>query len=254
VTRIVRWECGMKQPGLSTGYASRSRNVMTVEEVAIVTGHKALNTASTGLGGYYSTHNAAVHVLDGIGKACGLHTTRHLGGMLGSVEGSNIDTVGDLLFTGLDPSNNGLMIDVSVTHPVTGKGKAKYQSALVTGHAGQQVMKKKSRRYQNLCQERGMESCWFVTETTGGMAEPTIELLKRLARHHAEHIDIGRLSARDTPNALAGRRYHQWLQAFSIANARTIADRLRGAAAEALSNATLPRRNAAALLLQGEGF
>jgi hypothetical protein len=163
---------------------------MTVEEVAIVIGHKALNTASTGLGSYCSTHDAYVYVLERIAQACGLHTTRQLGGMLGSLEGSNVDTIGDLLITGLDTSNNGLMIDVTVTHPVTGKGKAKHQAARITGHAAEQAMKKKSKRYGDLCEQGGMESCWFVTETTGGMAEPTIiELLKRLSRYHAEHID-----------------------------------------------------------------
>jgi len=81
-----------------------------------------------------------------------------------------------------------------------------------------------------------------VAETTGGLSQPAIDLLKRLAKHHAEHIDIHRLSARDTPNALASRRYRQWLQAISITRARiTIADRLRGAAAEATANATVPR-------------
>ena len=52
--------------------------------------------------------------------------------------------------------------------------------------------------------------------------------------YHAENIDISRLSARDTPKALEGRCYNQWIQALSIAVARTVADRLRGAAQEAL--------------------
>ena len=42
----------------------------------------------------------------------------------------------------------------------------------------------------------------------------------------------------------------QWLQAISITRAKTNADRLRGAAAEAIANATVPRHNAAALLSQ----
>ena len=69
-----------------------------------------------------------------------------------------------------------------------------------------------------------MESCRFVTETTGGMSQPAIDLLKRLAKHHADHMDIMRISARDTPNALAGRRYNQWHQNISITRAQTIAD------------------------------
>jgi len=112
------------------------------------------------------------------------------------------------------------------------------------------VLAKKTNRYKNLCRENAMESCWFVAETTGGLSQPAIDLLKRLAKYHAEHIDIHRLSARDTPNALAGRRYRQWLQAISITRAKTNADRLRGAAAEATANATVPRHHAAALLSQ----
>ena len=87
-----------------------------------------------------------------------------------------------------------------------------------------------------------------MAEVGGGLSEPFIGLLKRCARHHAEHIDIGKLSARDTPNALAGRNYIRWLQLLSVAHARTIADKLRGAAAEAQSIRTIPRHNVAALL------
>ena len=163
---------------------------------------------------------------------------------LGAVEGSISDTVGDLLIIGLDRSNNSLMIDVSITHPVTGAGRAKKQAARVTGHAADQVLMTKAYRYKNLCTQRAMGSCWFVAETTGGLSQPAIDLLKRLAKHHAENIAIMRLSARDTPNALAGHRYRQWLQTISITRARTIADRLRGAAVEAHANATVPRHNA----------
>jgi hypothetical protein len=83
---------------------------------------------------------------------------------------------------------------------------------------------------------------------SGGLTQPAIDLLKRLATHYTKIIDPMRLSPRDTPNALEGRRYSQWLQAISIAGARTIADRLRGASAQAIARVTVPGPNAAALL------
>ena len=244
--RTVLNECGMKQPGLASGYENRSLNDMTSAEVAKVVGHHALNQASTGLGGFLSSHNGLVSCLETIVDSCNLRSLKQLSGRLGSNPGSSVDTQGDLLIIGVDPSNNGIMVDVSITNCVTGQGRAKGQAAQVTGHAADQVLTKKTNRYKNLCRDNAMESCWFVAETTGGLSQPAIDLLKRLAKH----IDIHRLSARDTPNALAGRRYRQWLQAISITRAKTNADRLRGAAAEATANATVPRHHAAALLSQ----
>jgi len=246
-TRKTRTELNMKQPGISIGYGGNSLNLMTAVDCGKVVGHKALNTASTGLGGYYSTHNAVLRCLIAFTTMCGLRHTTQLCGALGS-NGSESDTVADLLITGLDNSNNGLMIDVSVTHPVSGNGRAKMQAALVTGHAAGQALKKKAKRYGPLCDLAHMESTWFVMETTGGLSQPSVDCLRRLARYHAENIDISRLSARDTPKALEGRCYNQWVQALSIAVARTVADRLRGAAQEALTSFTIPRRNAVALL------
>jgi hypothetical protein len=88
-----------------------------------------------------------------------------------------------------------------------------------------------------------------MLETSGGLTQPAIDLLKRLATQYANNIDSMRLSARDTPHALAGRRYYcQWLQALSIAGARTIADRLRDASAQAIASVSVPHHNVAALL------
>ena len=166
-----------------------------------------------------------------ISVACGCVATTSCRGLLGALDGEDRDTVGDLLILGLDNSRNGMLVDVSLTHPISGKGKTKKQAAQITGHAGQQVLATKANRYKDLPEKSGFEFTAFVMKTSGGRTQPVIDLLKRLARHYADNIDPMRLSARDTPHALACRRYIQWLQAHSIARARTIADRLRGASA-----------------------
>jgi len=70
-------------------------------------------------------------------------------------------------------------------------------------------------------------------------------------KQYDEQIDIMRLSACETPNALAGRRYSQ--KASSPLHRlppelSRIADKLRGGAAQDIANATVPRHNVVALL------
>jgi hypothetical protein len=250
VRTIVRLELNMAQPGLDIGHVGCRLNGMAAEDHAKVVGHLALNTASTGLGGYYTSHDAYVAVLRQIGIQSGTVCTTSLSGVLGSLPGSNVDTRADLLMIGLDHSRNGMLIDVSITHPVTGKGKAKLQAAHVTGHASAEVLKTKVKRYRDLAKDAGFDLCFFVLETTGGLSQPAIDLLKRLAKHCADHTDIMRLSARDTRIAFAGRLHSQWLQALSIARARTIADRIRGASIQAIARVRVPAHNAAAGLSQ----
>jgi len=184
---------------------------MSAEDTAKVVGHQAINMACTGVGSFYSTHNAIVRVLCLIAVARGCVATTSCRGLLGAIDGDDRDTVGDLLIVGLDNSRTGKLVDVSITHPITGKGKAKLQAALITGHAGEQVLAKKSNRYKDLPEESGFDVNAFVMEMSGDLTQPAIDLVKRLAKHYADRIDIMRLSARDTPNALAGRRYSQWL-------------------------------------------
>jgi len=247
VKTVVRFETGMKQPGLAHGHRP-NLNHMAADANATVVGHKALNMASTGRGGYYTTHNAIVRVLMTIMVACGLNASTNCRALIGALEDTDTDTVGDLHVVGLNNCNNGLLIDVSLTHPISAKGKAKHRAAHESGHAALQVTKRKARRYGDLPAQAGMEFCAFVLETYGWLTQDATDLLKRLAKHHAENIDIMRLSARDSTNALAGRRYRQWLQAISIARVRTIADRIQGAAATALANVARPRDDANAFL------
>jgi hypothetical protein len=74
--RTVLNECGMKQPGLASGYANRSLNDMTSAEVAKVVGHHALNQASTGLGGFVGSHNGLVSCLETIVDSCNLRSLK----------------------------------------------------------------------------------------------------------------------------------------------------------------------------------
>ena len=75
------------------------------------------------MGSFYSNHNAIVRVLCIIAVACDCVATTSCRGLLGALDGEDRDTVGDLLIVGLDNSSNGMLVDVSLTHPSPERGR-----------------------------------------------------------------------------------------------------------------------------------
>lgn len=65
-----------------------------------------------------------------------MYATQSCAGLLCKRDNGDVsDTVGDLLITGIEPTVNGIIVDVSFTHPITAKGATKQHSHSRTGHA-----------------------------------------------------------------------------------------------------------------------
>lgn len=165
-------------------------------------------------------------------------------GLLGSREHlSDSDTVADLCITGLDPYYNGLVVDVSFTHPITGKGAAKGNAAHVKGHAAAVTENMKVRNYTAVCRAARYEFSAFVFETYGLMAPQSIQLLYRLATAASDQgFGVHDLVPGDTVRAYKGRLFTKWTRQLSLARIKTIADRLSGAALDVQSARLAARR------------
>ena len=98
--------------------------------------------------------------------------------------------------------------------------------------------------------EKGFGFSAFVIETSGGMAQP--HRPPQASRHAPRRQHWRQRSPLTTRPSLSIRRPPlpsvKWLHAISIARARTMTNRLRGAAADATANARVPRHSAAAFL------
>ena len=247
--RAVRFELGLPQPGLEHHMQAGVHRMQSssYEVFAKVTGHAVLNQKkNTSLGGAYYTHNAMVRALEHIVKdidPVAIHATQRCTGLLGCRrrnENDNSDTVGDLLITGVNPYYNGLIVDVSFTHPISGKGKAKGHAHDQTGHAASVAELGKINNYTNVCREAHYEFSAFVFETYGLMAPQTISLLYRLAEIASADVDIRDIAYRDSRKANKGRKYTKWVKQLSLARIKTIADRLIGAARDARPHPVQP--------------
>ena len=153
------------------------------------------------------------------------------------------DTVGDLLITGMDSTVNGIVVDVSVTHPITGKGAAKQQAHHKTGHAASLVEGRKFARYNAVCRAAQYGFYPFVFETYGLMAPQTSALLRRLASMASQHVSVLELNPRESSQAIEGRFYNRFKRQLSLARIKTIADRFIGAARDERSRLHRPSKN-----------
>lgn len=161
--RAVRFELGLPQPGLeqpeqpATAAAATMHATSMLATRAKTIGHATLTQKrNTAKGGTYYTHNVIVQSLINIVNDIGIDINAHdsCAGLLGSREHlPDSDTVADLCITGLDPYFNGLVVDVSFTHPISGKGAAKGNADHVKGHAAATTENAKIRNYTAVCRE-----------------------------------------------------------------------------------------------------
>ena len=229
----VLFELRLAQPGLLQRSATGAATAIGRNAIAV--GDATLNQKqNTIYGGRGTTHNNVNNGVLGFGREAGGNTSNACGALIGPIPGATSDTVADGVITGLrGGAPNGILIDVVIKHVIGGGGVVKDQAHRITGDGAARCEIVKNLRYLPTTDVQNYDFYPLAMETGGNLGQAFHSLLRLLAGHAANNVETIRLNGRDTPKAYAGRLYTRWLGQLSMIRVRTIANRLRGASAEA---------------------
>ena len=201
-------------------------------------------------GGGYSTHQGVLSALSRCFAEVRCGVTTDVGGLTG-------DLRVDLAVRGgasLRPERAGVLVDVSLTHPLTARGELKLPAcADRVSVAGDQREAVKVKKYEQLALHSGFDFEPMVFETFGAPGERSLRFLKEAARAFSRPsfpsspspsesspdslvAFLGSEDYDDFGRSLPGGLLRRWFQQLSVARVASVAKRLQGACVDSVTN------------------
>ena len=254
VRLAVRFELGLPLPLLVEAVARRSDCACCGRPASDVLGNHVLNLvpprATTRVfGGRYSTHQEVLRALSRCFAEVRCGVTTDVSGLTG-------DLRVDLAVRGgasLRPERGGVLVDVSLTHPLSARGEPKRVAcADRCSVAGDLREVEKVDKYEHLALRSGFDFEPAVFETFGAPGERTLRFLKESAKAFSRpSFPSSPSPSESTPDSLvaflgsedddfgrspSGGLLRRWFQQLSVARVSSVARRLQGACVDSVTN------------------